>query len=159
MNRLFAASFTLVLAITLQPVAARESVALLARPGTELDATARQLTANELAQAAQNGDAPLVLIGEARLGGAKDRSALFIQLQSARECGSAGCSTSVYVRSKNKWRLVLDSVAGPVSVDTARHGGMHDLIVDRNHRWIWQNDSYTDTKPAAKGNLELRQKR
>lgn len=154
----FAVSFTLVLAVMAQPVEARENVALLARPATKLDATARQLTADELARAARNGDAPLVLIGEARLGGAKDRTALFIQLQSARECGSAGCSTSVYVWSKDKWRMVLDSVAGPISVDTARHGGMHDLIVDRNHRWIWQNDSYVDTRPAPKVDLRLRQK-
>lgn len=159
MNIVFAASFALVLAVTVQPALARERVALLARPATDLDATARQLTANELAQAARKGDAPLVLIGEARLGGPKDRSALFIQLQSARECGSAGCNTSVYVWSKNKWRMVLDSVAGPISVDTARHGGMHDLIVDSNHRWIWQNNSYTDTKPAAKIDLRLRHKR
>lgn len=155
----FAVPFILALAVMAQPAAAREHVALLARPATKLDAMARQLTADELAQAAQNGDAPLVLIGEARLGGAKDRAALFIQLQSARECGSAGCNTSVYVWSKNKWHMVLDSVAGPISVDAARHGGMHDLIVDGNHRWVWQGDSYADTKPAAKIDLRPRLRR
>lgn len=159
MNIIVAILCMLTVAMTAQPLAAREVVALLARPGTTLDSTARQLTANELARAAQKGDAPLVLVGEARLGGAKDRPALFIQLQSARECGSAGCSTSVYVRGKDKWRIVLDSVAGSISVDTARHGGMHDLLVNGNHRWIWQNESYTDTKPAAKVDLRPHQKR
>ena len=41
-------------------------------------------------------------------------AALFVQLQSASLCGSAGCSTSVYLHRGGDWLKVLDSVSGPI---------------------------------------------
>ena len=133
--------------------AALEPVVVSARPNTELDRTARAIVADELAQASARGDAPLVLIGEARLGAARDSLALFIQLQSARECGSAGCSTSVYVLRHKTWKRVLDAVGGAIKVDSRRHGGMRDLVVGGDGRWIWTGSAYRDTSPAANPHL------
>lgn len=137
--------------------APREKVVLTAQPHSELDATARTLVAEDLAGSARNNDAPLVLVGQAHLGGPKEHPALFVQLQSERMCGSAGCSTSVYRLKDKKWTLVLDSVGGVIQVDSARHGGMRDLIVTGNDRWIWNGRAYVDTKPAA--NVDLRPRR
>lgn len=129
-------------------VAATTPVALKPQPGTPLDATARTLVADDLARAAKKGDAPLVLVGEAHLGTLSDRPAIFIQLQSERECGSAGCNTSVYLERARKWVLVLDSVGGSVSVASARHNGLRDLIVGHDGRWIWNGTTYAETRAA-----------
>ena len=138
------------------PAVAAELVALAPRPNSELDTIARAVVADDLAKAAQKGEAPLVLVAEARLGGSKDRPALFIQLQSARDCGSAGCDTSVYIQRGGAWVVVLDSVGGPISTDNVRHGGMRDLLVGKSDRWVWNGRVYADTRPAAK--LDLRRK-
>lgn len=69
-------------------------VTLRDNAGTQADATARRLSADDLAAARSRGDTPLVLTGRGVLGGAQP--ALFVQLQSTQECGSAGCATSVY---------------------------------------------------------------
>lgn len=136
--------------------AATTPVPLSPQPGTRLDAQARQLVAADLARAAAKGDAPLVLVAEAPLGKASDRPALFIQLQSERECGSAGCNTSVYLERNRKWLLVLDSVGGAISVDSVRHNGLRDLIVGKGSRWTWngqkyvENGSATQARPTSK---------
>ncbi len=129
-------------------LAATTPVPLKAQPGTSLDTTARKLVADELAQAGRKGDAPLVLVGEASLGGAGDKPAIFIQLQSERECGSAGCSTSVFMQRAGRYVLVLDSVGGSVGVDSARHAGQRDLIVGNDGRWIYNGTTYVDTRTA-----------
>lgn len=146
----------LCLVVATPALAAPEPVTLKPQPNTELDRIARTVVADELGKAAVNNDVPLVLVGEARLGGAKDRPALFIQLQSARECGSAGCDTSVYLNRKQAWAVVLDSVGGKVSVDSARHGGMRDLVVAGGGRFVWDGTRYQNTRPAAKVDLRPR---
>ena len=52
------------------------------------------------------------------------------------------------------WRRVLDSVSGPVRVSAQRHGGMADLVVGENDRWVWDGNAYADTVPAPP--LDLR---
>ncbi|MCQ8239992.1 hypothetical protein [Rhizosaccharibacter radicis] len=130
-------------------------VVLTQQPGTALDQAARQLNADDLASAAKRNESPVVLVGSAPLAGTGARQqALFVQIQSASLCGSAGCSTSVYLRRDDGWTKVLDSVSGPVKVSTHRHKGVHDLIVGDHDRWIWNGTTYQDTLPAAPiGNL------
>ncbi len=132
------------------PAAATAGVVLLAhRPFTAEDAVARRLTAADLRTSRGAGDPPLVLVGSARIGPPTQRPALFVQLQSADLCGSAGCSTSVYLSAPRGWRKVLDSVSGPIRVDAAhRHGGMADLVVGDDDRWTWNGTTYADTVSA-----------
>lgn len=137
-------------------MAAPSQVLLKPQPGTLLDSTARTLVAAELAQATKKGDAPLLLVGEAHLGGPSDKPAIFIQLQSERECGSAGCSTLVYLPRAGKWVLVLDSIGGSVGVDRTRHNGMRDLIVGHNGRWTWSGKTYVDTRSSP--NVKIQSK-
>ncbi len=130
---------------------AARTVALTQQPGSALEATARTLAAGDLKDAAAHGDTPLLLVGSAPLASGPHRrgkSALFVQVQSASLCGSAGCSTSVYVGDRNGWRKVLDSISGPIKVDARSHAGMHDLLVHTHDRWIWNGTSYVDTLPA-----------
>ena len=142
----------------LRPAPSRQDAAgpvvLRPRPGTALDRTARRLAASDL-----QGEAALVLVGTAELGGPHSPPALFVQLQSAGLCGSAGCSTSAYVRDGRVWRKVLDSVSGPIRVDPARHGGMHDLIVHEKDRWVWNGRAYADTVPTPPVDLRHSRKR
>ncbi len=121
------------------------AVILAARPGTPADATARQLVAQDLAEAARNGEEPLLLTGTARLGGAQP--ALFVQLQSPRECGSAGCSTTVFAWSGAAYRRVLDGVSGRIAVASTRHRGMADLVTDVD-RYTFDGQAYRSTRPA-----------
>lgn len=124
-------------------------VVLATHPGTVLDREARTLNADDLEDARKHHDRPIVLVGSAPLSSNKDSApALFVQLQSARLCGSAGCTTSVYLRHKNDWVTVLDSVNGDIAVLPTRHRGMHDLLVGRNDRWIWDGNQYQDTLSA-----------
>jgi len=123
-------------------------VILTANPGTALDVDARKLNESDLQDAAKHHDAPVVLVGSAPLSSGKNDEALFVQLQSARLCGSAGCTTSVYLRHNNKWTTVLDSVNGDISVLPTRHRGMSDLLVGKNDRWIWDGHQYQDTLSA-----------
>jgi hypothetical protein len=124
------------------------AVVMRPAPGTARDATARRLVAADLAEAAKAGETPLLLVGAARLGRPKDREALFVQLQSARECGSSGCSTSAFVDGPRGWHRVLDAATGPIVVAPQRHRGMHDLLVGRHDRWVWTGFRYADTRPA-----------
>ncbi len=130
------------------------TVVLSARPGSAEDQTARALTARDVAASNSKREPPLVLVGSARLAGPRAPAALFVQLQSADLCGSAGCSTSVYVNAPGGWRRVLDSVSGPIRVAAQSHGGMADLLVDGDDRWVWDGQSYADTVAAPA--LDLR---
>ncbi len=137
------------------PVAAAASpVILTQQPGTALDAAARQLNAEDIAGAEKRRETPIVLIGSAPLSTDHGDTALFVQTQSASLCGSAGCSTSVYLRHDGRWIKVLDSVSGPIKVLATSSGGMHDLVVGDKDRWTWSGSAYHDTLPAAPiGNL------
>jgi len=123
-------------------------VILSAHPGTQLDIDARKLNTDDLEDAAKHHDHPVVLVGSAPLSAGKNDEALFVQLQSARLCGSAGCTTSVYLRHNDSWKTVLDSVNGDISVLPTRHKGMHDLLVGKNDKWIWDGNEYQDTLSA-----------
>lgn len=122
-------------------------VPLAAQPNTPLHETARQLVAVDLAEATRRGEAPLVLAGTARLGGPNDRPAVFVQLQSPRECGSAGCNTQVYVWKRDQYVRVLDGVSGDVSVAPTRHKGMADLRAG-SERYVWDGVRYGSVQPA-----------
>lgn len=128
-------------------LAAAAPVPLSEQPGTELDRAARALVAQDLTEAEGQRERPLILVGSARLGRAQDQPALFVQLQSPRECGSAGCNTSVYLRQSGGWRKVLDSVSGPVTVADTRSRGMRDLLVGQE-RYVWNGTRYVDVRPA-----------
>ena len=79
-----------------------------------------------------------------------------MQVQSPRACGSAGCSTSVYLPTRSGWTKVLDAVSGDVVVAPAEHGGMHDLVVNKADRWVWNGRTYADTLPAPQVDLRPR---
>ncbi len=128
-------------------------VRLTARPRTALDATARQVAA---ADVADGGAGALLLLGSQRLGVVGAGPALFVQVQSDRACGSAGCSSSVYLPVDGVWQKVLDAVSGPVVVSPTQHRGMHDLVVGDNDRWIWNGRVYADTQPAPQVDLRPR---
>ncbi|MDT8873152.1 hypothetical protein RAA17_23840 [Komagataeibacter rhaeticus] len=138
------------LAITAIPAGAQTGPVILAQhPGTELDRQARALVARDLADAAGSQERPVLLTGSGPVSSDPRRMALFVQLQSAGLCGSAGCSTSVYLRNGHTWTRVLDSVSGPVTITPQVHGGMHDLLVDSTDRWIWNGTTYTDTQATT----------
>ncbi|CAM2915965.1 hypothetical protein AA15237_2909 [Komagataeibacter xylinus NBRC 15237] len=124
-------------------------VILAQHPGTELDRQARLLVSPDLHDAAMQNERPVLLTGSGRLSDDPPRTALFVQLQSASLCGSAGCSTSVYLPDGRKWIQVLDSVSGPISITPEMHAGMHDLLVDGTDRWIWNGTTYTDTQATT----------
>ena len=88
-----------------------------------------------------------MLTATAPLGGPRDPSVLFVQLQSPRECGSAGCSTSAFQPAGRGWRKVLDAVSGPVLVQSGSHNGMRDLLAG-NTSYAWTGTGYADTTPA-----------
>lgn len=128
------------------------TVALAPRLGSELDATARRLVAADL----REDPRALLLIGSERLGRAGAGPALFVQLQSRRACGSAGCATSVFLPVKSGWTRVLDAVSGSIAVAAAEHDGMHDLLVGKNDRFVWNGKAYADTQPAPQVDLRPR---
>ncbi len=129
--------------------AAAGPVALAAAPGTPLDDAARQLAAHDIADSVAHGQQALVLVGSAPLATRRHApAALFVQLQSAPLCGSAGCETSVFLPAGGDWRRVLDSVSGPITVLPTSHGHMHDLRVGANDRWVWAGHAYRDTIAA-----------
>lgn len=134
---------------------APQPVALASHPGTGPDTAARTLLAQDLAEAKRRGEEPLVLTGSAALRRLGSPPALFVQLQSPRECGSAGCSTSVYVQGASGWRKVLDSVSGAILVDPAQHRGFHDLLAGRT-RYVWNGTAYADAAPAPTLHLRRR---
>lgn len=129
-------------------------VKLVSQPGSSLDKTAHQVAAADLADGSAKS---LVLIGSQRLGSAGTGPALFVQVQSERSCGSAGCSVSVYLPTAKGWTKVLDAV-GQVAVDPGEHRGMHDLLVGSQDRWIWNGRAYADTLPAPQVDLRPRKR-
>ena len=129
-------------------------VPLTVQTGSALDATARTLVADDLAQAKGAGDTPLLLVGSAKLSTSPGPEALFAQVQSASFCGSAGCSTTVFVKHGSKWVRVLDSVSGQIRVSQHTHRGMHDLLVHGRDRFVWTGKAYADTLPTPKVDLK-----
>jgi hypothetical protein len=123
-------------------------VALTQQPGTALKAVAQTLAAQDLADAKKAGETPALLVGSARLAPGQTQAALFIQVQSAALCGSAGCSTSVFLKRGRGWKKILDSVSGPIAVSPVLHRGMHDLLIDSRDRWVWDGVVYKDTLPG-----------
>ena len=144
------------LAIAAAPAVPTGAVRLSAQPGTALDATARRVAA---ADVADGGAGALLLLGSQDLGHAGTGPALFVQVQSARACGSAGCATSVYLPMRSGWAKVLDAVSGAIVVAPAQHRGMHDLLVGKGDRWIWNGRTYADTLPAPAVDLRPRHPR
>lgn len=128
-------------------------VPLQAQPGTPMDKAARALAADDLQDAAAHNDKPLVLIGTAELGG--ERQALFVQIQSARACGSAGCTTSVYTWTHGAWHRVLDGTTGRLAIAATKTRGMSDLLTD-SERYVWTGTSYRSTHPAPAIDLRPR---
>jgi hypothetical protein len=123
-------------------------VALTTQPGSTLERDASRLMAEDITSARQAKEQPVMLVGSAHLAVGGGPAALFVQVQSASRCGSAGCSTSVFVKRGHGWKRVLDSVSGPIKEAPRTHHGMHDLLVHGSDRWIWNGDAYTDTLPA-----------
>lgn len=132
-------------------------VVLALHPGTPLDAAARQLAAQDLQGSARSGPRPLVLTGTAALGTATDRLALFVQLQSARDCGSAGCSTTVHIWQNGAYKRVLDGVDGPLVVGPGRSRGMADLTTEHD-RYVWNGQQYANVHPAPAVDLRPRRR-
>lgn len=137
-------------------------VVLTSQPGTSLDKEARRLNAEDMAAAARHKERPLVLIGSAPLSTSGGSMALFVQVQSASLCGSAGCSTDVYLKRGNDWDKILDSVSGPIELMSTSHGDMKDIVVDGTDRWVWKNNTYVDTivaqdVPGLKDSIEQHQ--
>lgn len=120
-------------------------VELKSQPGTELDKQARKLNADLLEDAARHHEQPIVLTGTAQLAPRQKDTILFVQLQSYRLCGSAGCTTSIYRRNGDKWDTLLDSVNGSIGIARQRHNGMADIVVDGNDRWVFDGQKYQDT--------------
>ena len=131
------------------------TIALTTQPGSALETTAMRLVSGDLKQSRSEGDPPVMLVGSARLStrpGAP--AALFVQVQSASFCGSAGCSTSVYVQHEDAWTKVMDSISGPIKMSAHVHRGMHDLLVHGHDRWVWNGRTYADTLPTP--DIDLR---
>ena len=124
------------------------TVALTTQPGSELETTATRLVSADLKQSRSAGDPPVMLVGSARLSVKPAPAALFVQVQSADFCGSAGCSTSAYLKNGDDWTKVLDSISGPIKVSRRSHHGMYDLLVHGKDRWVWNGTAYTDTLPS-----------
>lgn len=101
-------------------------VELAASPGSEADRLARQLMAREIERDRQHGENPLVLVGMGRL--RETDEMLFVQLQSAGDCGSAGCNTVAFQFTRGRWVRVMDTV-GSVRIGASTHHGRPDVIV------------------------------
>ncbi len=138
-----------------RPGAAGLPVVMTPQPGTALDRTARSLVAPDLLAARRAGDRPLLVIGSVRLGTASERPALFVQLQSPRECGSRGCSTSAFAWIKGRWTKVLDDASGRIVLLPAKHNGMADLGANAE-RYAWNGTTYANTRPAPAVDLRPR---
>lgn len=135
---------------------ASKPVPLSAQPGTWMEAAARALVRQDVSEARRAGEVPLMLVGSAKLSNrARDRESLFVQLQSPRECGSAGCSTTVYTWQNGTWTRVLDGIGGKLSVASRHTKGMADLLTE-NQRFVWTGKEYRDSRPAPAVDLRPR---
>lgn len=132
-------------------------VNLRPQPGTALDVAARQLAAKDIGDLQAGDRSVLVLVGSATLASKPgERPALFVQVQSARQCGSAGCSTLVYLWRNGSYVRVLDGVDGPIAVSAHHTLGMADLLADQD-RYVWDGTSYRDATPGpAAPNPDIR---
>lgn len=130
-------------------------VVLTAQPGSEADRIARKLMGKDLGDDRRTGEMPLVLVASAQLGPGHEGDVLFVQLQSVRECGSAGCNTVTFWKSKGQWVKVLDTVSGTIKVASARHMGMHDLVLEGSNRWIWDGAKYANTAPTPHTDIKV----
>ena len=128
-------------------------VPLTSNPGTQADALARKLSADDLESARSRGDKPLVLTGRGLLGGAQP--ALFVQLQSEQECGSAGCTTSAYSLEHGQWQRVLDSATGKITIAIKKTHGRNDILTGDDH-YVWNGKTYASVDPAPPLNLHAR---
>jgi hypothetical protein len=128
-------------------------VLLKPQPGTAADRIARQLMTRELVKSSQSGDAPAVLTTTVRLGKSHDSDVLFVQIQSPRDCGSAGCDTVSFRYVNSRWIRILDTVSGTIRIATTQHRGMRDLIVQDADRRIWDGEKYANTVPIPPGDL------
>ena len=137
----------LLLLLLAVPALAAGPVVLAPAPGTPADTVARAALAQDLTRAARAHERPLVLVAQVHLGHPSERAALFVQLQSARDCGSAGCSTSVLAWSPQGWRRVLDEVIGTITVAPTRHHGWADLIAGRE-TYVWTGQLYRNARPV-----------
>ena len=127
------------------------TVALTTQPGSALETIATTLSADDLKQSRASGDTPVLLVGSAHLSTSRGmQAALFVQVQSASFCGSAGCSTTAYLKKGGSWQKILDSISGPIKVSPKTHGGMHDLLVHTHDRFVWNGSAYADTLPVPK---------
>ena len=127
-------------------------VTLATHPLSKLYFTARQVAKQDLADG--DSDTTLLLASQ-YLGNAGTGPALFVQVQSQRSCGSAGCSVSIYLPTKAGWTKILDAV-GTLAVLPTVHGGMHDMLVGKGDHWVWNGRGYADTIPAPQVDLTPR---
>jgi hypothetical protein len=127
-------------------------VVLAQHPLSKLYFTARDVAKQDIED---GGDGALLLLASQSLGTAGAGPALFVQVQSQRSCGSAGCSVSVYLPVKTGWTKVLDAV-GTLTVLPTVHDGMHDLLVGKGDHWVWNGRAYADTLPAPQVDLTPR---
>jgi len=127
-------------------------VVLAQHPLSKLYFTARDVAKQDIED---GGDGALLLLASQSLGTAGTGPALFVQVQSQRSCGSAGCSVSVYLPVKTGWTKILDAV-GTLAVLPSAHGGMHDLLVGKGDHWVWNGRAYADTLPAPQVDLTPR---
>lgn len=127
-------------------------VVLAPHPLSRLYFTARQVAGQDLED---GGKGALVLLASQSLGSAGTGPALFVQVQSDRSCGSAGCSVSVYLPNKTGWTKVVDAV-GTIAVQPSVHGGMHDLLIGKGDTWVWNGHVYGDSQPAPQVDLTPR---
>ena len=109
--------------------------------------------ARELAKSDEFGETPKVLVATARLGKTRDSDVLFVQIQSPRDCGSAGCDTVSFRFTNGRWVGILDTVSGTIRVAATQHRGMRDLIVQDADRRIWDGEKYADTVPTPPRDL------
>jgi hypothetical protein len=109
--------------------------------------------ARELAKSGESGETPKVLVATARLGKTRDSDVLFVQIQSPRDCGSAGCDTVSFRHTNGRWVGILDTVSGTIRVAATQHRGMRDLIVQDTDRRIWDGEKYADTVPTPPRDL------
>ena len=95
-------------------------VELAASPGSKADRLTHQLMAREPEKDRQHGENPLVLVGMGRLDETDEM--LFVQFQSAGDCGSAGRNTVSFRFTRGRWVSVIDTV-GSVRIGASSHHG------------------------------------
>lgn len=145
---LFFFSFITILSSNFQSYASTGKAVLLKEdPGSSLDKIARSLNSDLLKDDDLHHDNSVILVGEKNLSPSTKNKALFVQIQSARLCGAAGCTTSIYLNKEHHWVTILDSINGTISLLPSKHHGFYDLLINNEDRWIWDGKEYNDTSP------------